>query len=674
MSSNMTHPQFRKFLIDWTVYKKITRLPTSECASHLYSTCDESVQNTLINSFPTFLQLPEDQMLKTIESVVTKRANPVVHRMNFGNLTQHDSESIQDFLVRIRTLAIDCELSCPTCSVNISAMHIRDQFIRGLHNVRLQTDILAKADNLKTVEDIVKHAEAFETALRDQSQFQHSADVHAARASPYRKQKQPNFPPNQTCNGCGSKDHGIPGMPPRHSHCPAWGKTCNSCKRPNHMSAVCRQPSTASGLIAHVKYQTDGDTFTSANAIQEIQAHLTPDMKGATTVPLHIFPDSGANICLAGPKQLTHLGLASHQLLPCNKRVKTVGGSILTCTGWIPVKFEIEGHATTQPLFICNKVDRLYFSKQGCIETRILPPRYPQPMANSISAVSTPPTAQPRPPPRKPPSQLPYPATPENVPKLEAYIREQFATTAFNNSPPFPSLSGPPAHIHLQPNAVPYARHTPIPVPHHWKAKVKESLDSDVQRGIIAPVPIGSPVSWCSSMVVVSKEDGSPRRTIDFQRLNAQCQRETHHTSTQFQLASQVPAHTKKSVVDAVDGFHSVALDSESQPLTTFITEWGRFMYLRMPQGFVAAGDAYTRRYDEIIDGVERKVKIVDDTLLYDKSIEQAFYHMWDYLTLCANNGVVVNAKKFKFCQNTVDFAGLTITPTGVTPSAKTLS
>ena len=69
-------------------------------------------------------------MLKTIESVLTKRANPVVHRMNFGNLTQHESESIQDFLVRIRTLAIDCELSCPTCSVNISAMHIRDQFIR----------------------------------------------------------------------------------------------------------------------------------------------------------------------------------------------------------------------------------------------------------------------------------------------------------------------------------------------------------------------------------------------------------------------------------------------------------------------------------------------------------------------------------------------------------------
>ena len=46
------------------------------------------------------------------------------------------------------------------------------------------------------------------------------------------------------------------------------------------------------------------------------------------------------------------------------------------------------------------------------------------------------------------------------------------------------------------------------------------------------------------------------------------------------------------------------AISVESQPLTTFITEWGRFMYLRMPQGYVASGDAYTRRYVEIIKNI----------------------------------------------------------------------
>ena len=44
-----------------------------------------------------------------------------------------------------------------------------------------------------------------------------------------------------------------------------------------------------------------------------------------------------------------------------------------------------------------------------------------------------------------------------------------------------------------------------------------------------------------------------------------------------------------------------VPLDKESQQLTTFITDWGRFMYLRMPQGYLASGDDYTRRYNVVI-------------------------------------------------------------------------
>ena len=73
-----------------------------------------------------------------------------------------------------------------------------------------------------------------------------------------------------------------------------------------------------------------------------------------------------------------------------------------------------------------------------------------------------------------------------------------------------------------------------------------------------------------------------------------------------------------------------IPLDNESQPLTTFITKWGRFMYLRMLQGYLASGDAYTHRYNEIIKDTPCKVKIVDDTLLYDSSIEGAFYHTFN--------------------------------------------
>ena len=97
-------------------------------------------------------------------------------------------------------------------------------------------------------------------------------------------------------------------------------------------------------------------------------------------------------------------------------------------------------------------------------------------------------------------------------------------------------------------------------------------------------------------------------------------------------------------------------------------------MYLRLPQGFIASGDAYTRRYDDIIKDFPRKVKIIDDTLLYDNDIEQSFFHTWDYLTICAKNGIVINKSKFQFCKDTIEFAGLLLTPEGISPSPKILA
>ena len=53
-------------------------------------------------------------------------------------------------------------------------------------------------------------------------------------------------------------------------------------------------------------------------------------------------------------------------------------------------------------------------------------------------------------------------------------------------------------------------------------------------------------------------------------------------------------------------------------------------MYLCLPQDYLASGYGYTPSYDEVIKDVPRKLKIVDDTLLYDSNIEDLFFHIWD--------------------------------------------
>ncbi|KAK4327848.1 hypothetical protein Pmani_001697 [Petrolisthes manimaculis] len=157
-------------------------------------------------------------------------------------------------------------------------------------------------------------------------------------------------------------------------------------------------------------------------------------------------------------------------------------------------------------------------------------------------------------------------------------------------------------------------------------------------------------------MVVVAKKSGKPRRTVDFQKLNSCCLRETHHTPAPFDMVSDVPPHSFKTVADAHWGFHQVELDEDSRHLTTFITPWGRYQYCRTPMGHCSATDAYTKRFDDAVTDLPRKHKCVDDTLLYDSSVEGAFWHTYEFLELCAKKGITLKPEKFSFCKREVEF------------------
>ena len=70
----------------------------------------------------------------------------------------------------------------------------------------------------------------------------------------------------------------------------------------------------------------------------------------------------------------------------------------------------------------------------------------------------------------------------------------------------------------------------------------------------------------------VKKKDGSSRRTVDLQHLNAASVRQTHHTQSPFQQASSVLHHTKKTACEAWKGYPSIPIREKDRHLTTFIT------------------------------------------------------------------------------------------------------
>ena len=233
-------------------------------------------------------------------------------------------------------------------------------------------------------------------------------------------------------------------------------------------------------------------------------------------------------------------------------------------------------------------------------------------------------------------------------------------------------MEGPPMHLMIDPEAKPIAYHSPIPVPIHWQDDVKAGLDRDVRLGVLEPVPVSEPVTWCHRMVICAKKSGKPRRTINFQSLNSHDTWETHHTQSLFHQARSVPHGKKKTVFDAWNGYHSIPLHPDDRHYTTFITPWSRYQYCTAPQGYIASGDGYSRRYDEVAS-FPRKTKCIDDTLLSSDTTHDCFFQAAQWLEIRGRNGITLNPEKFTFAQDVVEFAGFEITCDTVRPCQRYL-
>ena len=263
---------------------------------------------------------------------------------------------------------------------------------------------------------------------------------------------------------------------------------------------------------------------------------------------------------------------------------------------------------------------------------------------------------------------IPFKPIPTNKHKHQQWLLEYFRSSAFNICPhqPLQTMEGKPLNIEFILGAKPTAVHTPIPVPHHRKKRVNEELDRDVAQGIIEPVRVGTPTTWCSRMVAAPKKDGSPRRTVDLQKLNDATMRETHHTSSPSNQVSMIPAPTRKTVLGAWNRYHCLPLSSAVRNPTTLITEWSRYRYFRASQGFYGSGDGYTSWFDDVTVDINRKTRCIDDSLLWDDSIEFLFWHMVEYISHCAYKGILFNPDKFHFAEREVEFAGFLVTDNGV--------
>ena len=220
--------------------------------------------------------------------------------------------------------------------------------------------------------------------------------------------------------------------------------------------------------------------------------------------------------------------------------------------------------------------------------------------------------------------------------------------------------------IELVEGAVPFAVHRPRPIPFVQRDAVKVALDSMVADNIIVPVTGSS--DWGHPMV--EKADGLPRICVDLTRLNKFVKRPVYPPRSPKDAVACISGKAQFfTTVDAVQGYHQVPLHEDSQHLTTFVTPWGRFKFLRGTMGLNATGDEYNRRSDEAVGDLPNTVKVVDDLLVYEETFEEHVERVRNMLQRCRELEITLSSgRKFSFARERVAWAGYVIGPGEISP------
>ena len=601
-----TTEDWQYFKSRWSDYVKATKLNGTDKIIQLLECCDEQLRKDLTrNTGGSLTGMTEDEVFAAMKNLAVREENTMVARVALHNMKQDRDEPVRAYGARLRGQASVCKFTqkCTGCdaSVNYTEAMLKDVLCRGLEDTEIQMDLLGDKNQEMTLEQVLKFVEAKEAGKRSASRLLLPHATDAVTGSSYRRQKKitTRGPPprdQELCTYCGSKGHGKSAPTRiRRKECPAYGVVCDHCGRDHHLEKMCRDRNGP----RHTKNGREGE---HESAVFDTLCGITSQgSKRCVTLDHHIFnqstnewhkgqskpqpfirlsmgtqredyehfgfklhtppaqafisamADTGCQSCLAGFKVVKKLGLSTKDLIPVtlkmhaadNRDIKILGATILRLSGKGPFGKE---RSTRQVVYVTNHTDKLFLSREACIDLGIISHQFPL-MGEAKGCNPSPPQS--------------INATTEVA---KDHPVQECTCPKRTKPPPYPTYHTIPCYrgeqrkakaamrLMINPQATPTAYHSPIPVPLHWQDDVKAGLDRDVRLGVIEPVPVGEPVSWCHRMVICAKKNGKPRRTIDFQPLNIHATRETHHTQSPFHQARSVPHDKKKTVFDAWNG------------------------------------------------------------------------------------------------------------------------
>lgn len=572
-----------------------------------------------------------DKVFQCFENYFVPKKNLIFERVRFLKRKQGQNENIEHFVTELHTLAKNCEWG------NIMEQMILMVLIIGMRDESLSDRLQLETDlKLETAINTIRKSEELarqkqELAASDVDIINKSTKITTQSRHKSLNQNKQSNKLNETYSNNHNKSCFWCGKIPFHSKdkCPARNNTCIKCFKRGHFSSVCRS-TRVDNIETQETYspnQTQSETVHNELVcpISNISKHyddpwaIDININDSDNVCFKI--DTGADVSVMP----SNIKLNNEiRLQPTTKILKGANGKELSILGKATIKMSYKNNTCFETVYFTEGLVQPLLGKPAIENLHIL---------SRINEIN-------------------------NNNSVDWYVKHPNL---------FQGLGTLMCEykVELKDGATPYAINTPrrIPLP-LWQA-AKEELEKMKKLGVITEVHHAT--DWCAPMVVVPKKNPNQVRIcVDLSKLNKSVKRRYYPIQPVDITLAQISGATVYSKLDANYGFWQVKLDEQSQDLTTFLTPFGRFKFLKLPFGISSAPEVFQECVNKTLSGQRNATAHMDDIVVWGKNQEEHDLVLEEVLKKLEKAGFTLNKEKTLFSQKSITYLGHHLSSEGI--------
>lgn len=591
-------------------------------------------------------KLGYEQIMKFLMDHFEPNRNKRAERYKFHKAIQETGESVNDFIVKLKSLAKSCEFGdiFGATTANNAANKKKvldealvDRFIVGVKNDKIQQRLLGDdANDFERCCQIALNMEMASKEIRAMKPEAAAVMKVSKDQRPFKKwngQRQANTK-SSDCKRCGRKHVD-------NSRCPAVNWTCFTCQKRGHTSVVCYQNKNSTKKPDR-SVKGDPDQSKAVNCIAKIDVPAVYQLE-VNQIPLNMELDTGAAVSIMSYEEYKRL-YGKYKLTKCIQNLSTVTGQALEVVGMMEVcvkfqnkSFELElvvAHTSgrTRALLGRNWLDKIIPEWRNSIIDWI----------NTIQVNSV-----------------------ENVENgLISELMKNYPHSFDKNTDN--AILGHEAEIILKENSTPIF-HAPYSVPFCSRDKVKAEIERLVKNKVLIPVTRSK---WASPAVFVPKGNGDLRMCINCKvTVNRFIVKEHYPIPKILDIFAQMSGTFVYCIIDLEGAYQQVILSLNSRELLTVNTIFGLYQYSRMPFGVATAPLIFQQIMDEILKGLGGVFCYQDDIIIGGVDEKECKERLCEVMSRLNSHFVRINEKKSKFLVRKVKYLGHILTDGKILPN-----